>query len=82
VTGHLLRERELDVARARRQVHDEVVEVLHLVSVSSCSSAWVTIGPRHTIGVSASIRKPTLIAWMPWPSMGSIVLPSRVVGAP
>jgi hypothetical protein len=42
----------------------------------------VTIGPRHTIGVSASIRNPTLIAWTPWPSIGSMVLPSFDVGRP
>jgi hypothetical protein len=36
-----------------------------LVSLSSCSSACVTIGPRHTIGVSTSIRKPIDIACTP-----------------
>ncbi len=40
------------------------------------------MGPRQTIGVSCSMRKPTLIAWTPWPSMGSIVLPSREEGRP
>ncbi len=40
------------------------------------------MGPRQTMGVSCSMRKPTLIAWMPWPSIGSIDLPSREVGRP
>jgi hypothetical protein len=40
------------------------------------------MGPRQTIGVSLSIRKPTLIAWMPWPSIGSMVLPSFEAGRP
>ena len=66
---HVLRQRELDVAGARRQVDHQVVEVAPVGVASNCSSAWVTIGPRQTIGVSASIRKPIDITWMPWASM-------------
>ena len=52
------------------------------VSLRSCSSAWVTIGPRHTIGVSTSIRKPIEIACRPWPIIGSSDLPSFDSGRP
>ena len=52
------------------------------MSLSSCSSACVTIGPRQTIGVSASIRKPIDIACRPYASSGSSVLPSFDSGRP
>ena len=55
---------------------------LQRVSFRSCSSACVTIGPRQTMGVSMSMRKPMEIAWMPWPSIGSSVLPSFDSGRP
>ena len=77
---HLLRQGQLDVAGARRQVDDQVVEVVPVVSLSSCSSAWVTIGPRQTMGVSRSIRKPIDMACRPWACIGSSVLPSARLG--
>ena len=52
------------------------------MSFSSCSSAWVTIGPRQTMGVSMSMRKPIEIACKPWPSIGSSDLPSFDSGRP
>ena len=77
---HALRERELDVAGARRHVDDQVVELAPVGLVSSCLSACVTIGPRQTIGCSSSIRKPIDMTLRPWPRAARSRLPSRDSG--
>jgi hypothetical protein len=55
-----------------------------LASVNWMSRAIdrVTIGPRQTMGVSTSIRKPIDIACKPCPSIGSRLLPSLDSGRP
>jgi hypothetical protein len=42
----------------------------------------VTIGPRHTIGWSASISRPIELICRPWFSIGSSVRPSVDSGLP
>jgi hypothetical protein len=64
------------------QVDHEVIELAPLGSVRSCSSAWVTIGPRQTIGRIGLDEEADAHRLDAVPSMGSIVFPSREVGRP
>ncbi|MDQ1132633.1 hypothetical protein QE386_001228 [Pseudoxanthomonas winnipegensis] len=52
------------------------------MSLNSWVSAPVAIGPRHTIGVSASISNPIDIASRPNARIGSIDLLSGLSGRP
>ena len=79
-TGTRCDKRELDVAGAGRHVDDQVVQLAPLRLASSCVSACVTIGPRQTIGCSASTRKPIDITLTPCACIGCRCLPSGELG--
>jgi hypothetical protein len=80
---HPLAQRQLDVAGARRHVDDQVVQVL---PVGLAQQLVQRLGghraaPDHGL-VLASTRKPIDMTCTPWPSIGSMVLPSRLSGRP
>jgi hypothetical protein len=63
VTGTFCDERELDVAGAGRHVDDQVVDLAPVGVLEQLLERLRHHRPRHTIGVSMSIRKPIDIAW-------------------
>ena len=72
---HQLRQAELRVARARRQVHDQVVEFgSSATSVNSWRIALCSIGPRQTSASPSGTRKPMDMTSTPYATAGDHLL--------
>ena len=80
VQRHGLAERELGVAGARRQVHQQIIQFAPVHRVKNCWMVFMIIGPRQMTGWSPSSRKPMLISFTPWLAGGTSFSSSLMVG--
>ena len=83
---------ESDDGKTMEPLENHGVQVMSIGFLVDQDEAMIWRGPmatqaleqllRQTMGVSMSMRNPIEPAWMPWPTIGSSVLPSLLSGRP